>query len=146
WNVPEQDPAKPYALCAWLWTRSPALCNAPKAIGKSFVPSLKEGQLSLLSSGTQCLVGRRVLPTGAIDALTALTGDRETAYSALYERIVESQYARVSTKTVPAAERAVIAQSFGGSRADYVAALRAAAANVAIARGVLGDELRRALV
>ena len=146
WNAPEQDPAKPYALCAWLWTRSPALCNAPKAIGKDFVPSLKEGQLSLLSSSTQCLVGRRVLPTGAIDALMAVTGDRETAYSALYERIVESQYTSVSTKSVLAAERAVIAQSFGGSRADYVAALRAAGANVAIARGVLGDELRRALV
>jgi hypothetical protein len=64
----------------------------------------------------------------------------------LYERIVESQYARVSTKSVLAAERAVIAQSFGGSRAGYVAALRAAHANVTIARGVLGDELRRALV
>jgi hypothetical protein len=75
-----------------------------------------------------------------------VTGDRETAYSALYERIVESQYARVSTKSVLAAERAVIAQSFGGSRAGYVAALRAAHANVPIARGVLGDELRRALV
>src|SRR3954451_16068366 len=62
WSAGEQDPAKPYALCAWLWTRSPALCNAPKAIGKDFVPSLKEGQLSLLSSGPQCLVGRRVLP------------------------------------------------------------------------------------
>jgi len=146
WSVTERDPAKPYALCAWLWTRSPTLCNAPKAIGAAFVTSLKEGQLSLLSSGTQCLVGSRALPVGQIDALAAVTGDRETAYSALYERIVESQYARVSTKSVLAAERAVIDQSFGGSRADYVAALRAAHANVPIARGVLGDELRRALV
>lgn len=146
WNAPEQDPAKPYALCAWLWTRSPALCNAPKAIGKDFIPSLKEGQLSLLSSNVQCLIGQRALPSDQIDALAAVTGDRETAYSALYERIVESQYASVSTNSVLAAERAVIAQAFGGSRAAYVAALRAANANVSIARGVLGDELRRALV
>jgi len=146
WSAAETDPAKPYALCAWLWTRSPALCDAPKAIGKAFDTSLKEGQLSLLSPTTQCLVGARALPAGQIDALAAVTGDRETAYSALYERIVESQYTKVSTKSVLAAERAVIAQSFGGSRADYVAALRAAHASVPIARGVLGDELRRALV
>jgi hypothetical protein len=40
----------------------------------------------------------------------------------------------------------VIAQSFAGSRNAYVAALRSAGANVTIARGVLGDELRRARV
>jgi len=44
------------------------------------------------------------------------------------------------------AEQAVIRQSFDGSRAAYVAALRAAHANVSVARGVLGDELRRAAV
>jgi hypothetical protein len=146
WSVAEKDTAKPYALCAWLWTRSPALCNAPKAIGNVFDTSLKEGQLSLLSSNTQCLGGSRALLAGQIDALAAVTGDRETAYSALYERVVESQYAKVSTKSVLAAERAVIAQSFGGSRAAYVAALGAAHATVPIARGALGDELRRALV
>jgi hypothetical protein len=44
------------------------------------------------------------------------------------------------------AENAVIAQSFGGSRAAYVAALQDAHASVPVARGVLGDELRRARV
>jgi hypothetical protein len=47
---------------------------------------------------------------------------------------------------VSAAERAVIAQAFGGSRAAYVSALAQAHASVAIARGILGDELRRAQV
>src|SRR5206468_10312778 len=52
----------------------------------------------------------------------------------------------VPTAAVLAAEQAVIAQSFGGSRAAYLAALRDAHANVTLARGVLGDELRRAKV
>src|SRR6185312_3289792 len=86
------------------------------------------------------------LAESAIDALQRVTGDRETAYSALYERLVESQYTSVSPTDVLAAERAVIAQQFNGSRAAYVAALRDAHASVAIARGVLGDELRRAHV
>jgi hypothetical protein len=146
WSAPEQDPAKPYALCAWLWTRSPALCDAPKAIGKDFDTSLKEGQLSLLGANTQCLIGKRRLSVGDISQLQALTGDRETAYSALYERLVESTYTPVSTKDVLAAEQAVIKQRFAGSRSAYVAALAAAHANVSIARGILGDELRRARV
>jgi len=146
WTVPEQDPAKPYALCAWLWTRSPSLCDAPKAIGPDFVASKKEGQLNLLPGSLQCLVGKYGLATSAIDALQRVTGDRETAYSALYERLVETQYTPVSPTDVLAAERAVIAQQFNGSRAAYLAALRDAHASVAIARGVLGDELRRARV
>ncbi|MES1248242.1 MAG: hypothetical protein ABUS54_11295, partial [Actinomycetota bacterium] len=146
WSAGEQDPAKPYALCAWLWTRSPSLCDAPKAIGKDFDTNLKEGQLSLLGGSTQCLVGKRVLSNGEISQLQALTGDRETAYSALYERIVESTYTPVSTKDVLNAEQAVIKQRFEGSRSAYVAALRAAHASVAVARGILGDELRRARV
>jgi hypothetical protein len=129
-----------------MWTRSPSLCDAPKAIGKTFDTSLKDGQLSLLGGGTQCLVGKRALSTSAISQLQALTGDRETAYSALYERIVESTYTPVSTKDVVDAEQAVIKQRFGGSRSAYVAALRDAHASVTIARGILGDELRRARV
>jgi len=146
WSAGEQDPQKAYALCAWLWTRSPALCDAPKAIGTAFVTSKQEGQLSLIPGNVACLVGSRGLPEAQIDALQRVTGDRETAYSALYERLVESQYAPVTTASVLQAEQAVIAQSFGGSRSAYLAALKEAGATVAIARGVLGDELRRARV
>ena len=146
WTATEQDPQKPYAMCAWLWVRSPTLCDAPKAIGKTFDPSLQEGQLSLLSSTVQCLIGKRALASSEIDRLQSVTGDRETAYSSLYERVVESTYTPVSTAEVLAAERAVIAQSFDGSRGAYIAALRDAHANVTIARGVLGDELRRTRV
>lgn len=145
WNAAEQDPAKPYAMCAWLWARSPALCDAPKAI-PSFDASLTEGQLTVLPAGAQCLVGKQVLTNAAIDQLAKLTGDRETAYSALYERLVESATQPVSTADVLAAERAVIRQEFRGSRALYLAALGRAGATVPEARGILADQLRRAHV
>jgi hypothetical protein len=146
WSVGEQDPDKGHAACVWLWSRSSSLCDAPRQLGPQFETSLQEGQLSLLSASTQCLVGKRALRTADINALQRVTGDRETAYSALFERLVESQYTPVPTAAVLQAEQAVVRQSFGGSRAAYVAALRAAGANVGIARGVLGDELRRARV
>ena len=145
-NAAEQDPAKPYALCAWLWSRSPTLCDAPKAIGATFNASRTEGQLSALTPGLQCLVGKDALSNDAIQRLQLLTGDRDTAYSALFERLVESGLTPVSTGDVLAAERAVIAQAFGGNRAAYLTALKQAHASVAIARGILGDELRRAEV
>jgi hypothetical protein len=144
WNVAEQDPAKAYALCAWLWTRSPALCNAPKAIGDGFDTSRQTGQLSTLTPGLQCIVGTQGLSNDAIQRLQLVTGERDTAYSALYERLVESGRVPVPGSEVLAAERAVIAQAFGGSRGAYVAALKQAHAGVDIARGVLGDQLRRA--
>ena len=146
WNAAEQDPAKPYALCAWLWSRSPALCNAPKAIGPAFDSSRTEGQLSALTPGLQCVVGKDALSNDAIQKLQLLTGDRETAYSALFERLVESAQTPVSAAEVNAAERAVIAQAFHGSRTAYLSALRQGHATVEIARGILADELRRAQV
>jgi hypothetical protein len=144
WNVAEQDPAKPYALCTWLWTRSPTLCNAPKAIGADFDPTRTEGQLSVLTAGEQCVVGKQVISNDAIQRLQLVTGERDTAYSALYERLVESGRVPIPGADVLAAERAVIAQEFAGSRSAYLTALRQAHASVDIARGVLDDQLRRA--
>jgi hypothetical protein len=146
YSVAEQDPEKGHAACVWLWTRSRSLCDAPRQLGPQFDTSLSEGQLSVIPSGAQCLIGKRTITNGAISQLQALTGDRETAYSALFERFVESDRTPVSAKAVLDAERAVVRQSFGGSRGAYVAALREAHANVNVARGVLGDELRRAEV
>ena len=143
WSVGEQDPDKGHAACVWLWARSQSLCDAPTQLGPQFDTSLADGQLSALPAAAQCLIGKRTITNAAIAQLQALTGDRDTAYSALFERFVESDQAPVSTKQVLDAERAVVAQSFGGSRAAYVAALRKAHANVSTARAVLGDELRR---
>jgi hypothetical protein len=146
YTAAELDPEKGHAACVWMWTRSPSLCDAPAQLGPGFNTSLTEGQLSLLSAGAQCLIGRRVLSNAAIAQLQRLTGDRETAYSALFERLIESDQSPVPTSAVLAAERGVILQSFGGSRAAYVNALGQANASVAVARGVLGDQLRRAQV
>ncbi|MBV8480233.1 MAG: hypothetical protein JOY72_08000 [Actinobacteria bacterium] len=145
WNPAEQDPDKPYAMCAWLWARSPALCDAPQAI-PGFDASKTEGQLSVLPAGAQCLVGKQVLSNGDIAQLSAVTGDPQTAYSALYERLVESASYPVSAAAVLAAENAVIRQEFRGSRSLYVAALAKAHASVPVARAILADQLRRAEV
>jgi hypothetical protein len=145
WNVAEQDPAKPYAMCAWLWARSPSLCNAPQAI-PDFDASKTEGQLTVLRPGVQCLVGKQTISTAAIAQLSGLTGDPETAYSALFERLVESAAFPVANASVLAAERAVIRQEFRGSRALYNAALARAHTTVVQARAILADQLRRATV
>jgi len=146
WSVGEQDPEKGHAACVWLWARSPSLCDAPTQLGPGFDTSLKEGQLSLLPAGAQCLIGKRRLSNAAIAQLQLLTGDRETAYSALFERLVESDQTPVPTAAVLEAERGVILQSFGGSRGAYESALREANASVPVARGILGDQLRRTRV
>ena len=146
WSVGEQDPDKGHAACVWLWTRDQSLCDAPKQLGPGFDTDLREGQLSVVPAGAQCLIGTRRITNAQILQLQTLTDDRETAYSALFERFVESSSTPVPTKSVLDAEKAVVAQNFDGSRSEYLAALRDAHANVSIARGVLGDELRRAAV
>jgi hypothetical protein len=144
WNRKEVDPDKPNAACVWLWARTRSLCNAPRRLGKRFDRSITAGQIDL-SSGTVC----RVVGTGAIGArsvgsLQALTGDRNAAVSALFERIVEVSQSPVSRRAALAAEREVVRDAFHGSRAAYLAALKAAHASVGLARAVLADELRRA--
>jgi hypothetical protein len=144
WNRKETDPDKPKAACVWLWTRTRALCNAPRMLGKRFDTSLTAGQI-LLAHGTVCRVaGLGAIGGGTVGSLEALTGDRDAALSALFERLVEASESPVSGRAELAAEREVIRDSFHGSRSAYVAALRQAHATVGIARAVLGDELRRA--
>jgi hypothetical protein len=146
WNPAEQDPDKPAAACVWLWARATSLCDAPGMLGAQFDASTTVGQLSVLRTGQQCLVGKRLLSTAAVAQLAQVTGDRESAFSALFERLVESPQAPVPTRDVLAAEQTVVTQAFHGSRAAYQAALAQAHANLAVARAILGDELRRARV
>jgi len=113
-------------------------------LGPHFDSSLTAGQI-VLPHGTVCRVqGLGGVGAGAVASLQALTGDRDAALSALFERLVETRYRAVSGRAVRAAEREVVADSFHGRRSAYVAALRQAHATVAVARGVLADELRRA--
>jgi hypothetical protein len=143
WSEPERDPDKPAAACVWLWARNARLCNGRKEAGRRFDASLREGQIDFPRS-VQCTLGTRRLPSHGLALLTGVTGDRDLAYTALARRLVESMVLPVSRVRILAAERAVVATRFGGSFGAYRSALAAAGATVSIARGVLGDELRRA--
>ena len=145
WNKREMDPDKPKAACVWLWARTRSLCNAPRMLGKKhFNRSLAAGQI-LLPHGAVCRAeGIGTVGGGALGSLEALTGDRDAALSALFERAVESAERPVSRHAVLAAQREVIRDSFGGRTSAYLAALRQAHATTGIALSVLGDELRRA--
>jgi hypothetical protein len=144
WNKRERDPDKPKAACVWLWARKRSLCNAPRMLGKSFDRSLTAGQISL-PPGAVCRVeGGGAVSGRSVGSLEALTGDRDAALSALFERLVERSVRPVSRHAVFAAQRQVIRYSFHGERSAYLAALREAHATAGIALSVLGDELRRA--
>jgi hypothetical protein len=144
WNAKEMDPAKPKAACVWLWARTPRLCNAPRFLGHGFNRSLTEGQIKL-GRGSVCRAqGFGAIGARKVAALQALTGDRDAALSAMFERLVEVAERPVSRRALLGAEREVVRDSFHGSRAAYVTALRQAHATVGVARSVLADELRRA--
>jgi hypothetical protein len=144
WNSKEADPDKPKAACVWLWARSRTLCNAPRMLGKRFDSSLTEGQIRL-ARGTVCRAdGVGSIGARSVASLQALTGDRDAALSALFERLVEASQSPVSGRAEIAAEREVVRDAFHGSRSAYLAALHQAHATVGLARAVLGDELRRA--
>ena len=144
WNSKEMDPDKPKAACVWMWARQRSLCNAPKMLGKQFDRSLSAGQIRL-SHGTVCRAeGLGSVGAREVGSLEELTGDRDAALSALFERVVEASLRPVSRHAVLVAQREVIRDSFHGERSAYLAALRQAHATVGLALAVLGDELRRA--
>ena len=139
------DPAKVTAACVYLWTRDPRLCNGPRAAGKSFDTSRTEGQL-VLQRGLRCKLGDRAVRWSAINPILRLTGDPELAFSNAFARSVQQRIARVSAAEVLTAERAIISSRFGGSRQAYLAAIVDARTSLSVARGVIGDELRRARI
>jgi hypothetical protein len=144
WNRRERDPDKPKAACVWLWARRQTLCNAPRMLGRRFDRSLIEGQIHLTNGAVCRADGIGAIGAGAVSSLEALTGDRDAALSALFERLVETSERPVSRHAILAAEGEVVRRSFHGRRSAYVAALRQGHATVGVARAVLGDEIRRA--
>jgi hypothetical protein len=138
----EHDPAKPKAACVYLWTRNPKLCNGPAAAGKGFNRSRTEGQL-ILSPGLRCRLGTAAVRWSAINPILKLTGDPELGFSNAFARAVQQKTASVSYNDILAAERSIVAARFGGSRGAYAAAIADAHTNLSVARGIIGDELRR---
>ena len=145
WSVAEDDPDKPKAACVYLWARNPNLCDVPKVFGKKlFNTSRTEGQL-VFPAGARCTLEGKRIDTSDIRALTSVTGDPDVAFTAVFARAVASLSAPLKPDRIAAAERAVVGSRFG-SYAAYRAALARAHASTAAARGVIADELRRALI
>jgi hypothetical protein len=140
-NERSNDPDKTYAACVWLWARDAGLCDAPAILGEELDPDRRAGQL-VLPAGTRCVYGSTPLTASAVAALARVTGDRELALTALVARAAARERTRVSPSETLALERRVVATRFGGSEAAFRAALAEAGATQAIARAILGDELR----
>ena len=139
-NAAGNDPDKAGAACVWLWARDPALCDAPGSY--RFDADLRAGQIDL-PAGIRCALGDEVVTRNQIADLARVTRDSEVALSALYARLVERASVAVAHKEVLAAERTLVANRFGGNRGRYRAALARDRATLAVARGVIADELRR---
>ena len=140
-NVSGYDPEKQIAACVWLWTRSPSLCDAPALGGNQLDPSLAVG--GAIPAGATCVLDGAPLRRSTVAELTRVTHDEEIALSAALQRLVLARAAGASAADVAAAEREVVADRFGGSRAAYGAAIARASATFAVARSILADEVRR---
>jgi hypothetical protein len=139
---PSADPDKPAAACVYLWARDPALCDGPAVAGTAFNASLEEGQI-VLPTGVHCRFPGGTVRESAVLAVKRLTRNRHSAVTAAFARAVLERRARVTAAEVVRAEAAVVARAFRGSRTAYVRALTRRRATLAIARGILTDELRR---
>jgi hypothetical protein len=140
------DPDKQAAACVYLWTRDPSLCNGPAAAGSGFVDSRVEGQLEAIPAGAQCLLDGRGLRQTDLSRMTAVTHDRDVAFTVLYDRLVETGLAKISDERVTQAIQAIVDGVFRGRRAAYNAALAKAGANTFVARAAVADELLRAQI
>ena len=144
-NERSNDPDKTYAACVWLWARDEGLCDAPGILGDELDPDRRTGQIDL-PAGVRCVYGGQPLTASAVAALAKVTGDRELALTALVVRAGERERAGVSPTEALAMESRIVASRFAGSRAAYRAALVEVGASLAVARGILGDELRGAAI
>ena len=135
------DPDKSAAACVWLWARDSRLCDAPSILGHELDPDTKTGQLNL-PAGTRCVYGSTPLTASSVAALAKVTGDRELALTALVVRAIERDRVRVSPSDALAYERRIVRTRFGGSTTAFRGAVAESGASVAVARGIIGDELR----
>jgi hypothetical protein len=143
-NPSGNDPDKPIAACTYLWTRDHSLCDAPALAGSQLDQSLGVG--ATLPAGTICLLGKTTLRATDLAAMARVTGDRDVAFSAGLEHAVLTAARRVDPPAIVAAERGVVLDRFHGARSAYLDALAKARVTPALARTILGDELRRRAV
>ncbi len=139
------DPDKAAAACVYLWARDQSLCDGPALAGPGFDASLTEGQI-VLPAGVRCTLGAQTIRKTDVGRAAALTGDLDSAASAMLERAVLRAAEPVGSTSVLAAERAIVRDRFGGSVAGYRTALATAHVTLADARGIVADRLARELV
>jgi hypothetical protein len=140
-NEEAADPDKAGAACVWLWARRQSLCDAG-SLREPFDRDLRAGQIDL-PPGVRCALGTEPITTNAIGELTRVTRDADATLTALFERLVERRAASVSASQTLARERELVRRRFRGSRQAYLRALSRAGATLAVARGVIADQLRR---
>jgi hypothetical protein len=145
WNASDRDPDKPAAACVYLWSRDRSLCDAPRLAGPGFDQSMTVGQLRL-PAGAQCKTPWGNISASGVSSVARVTGDSDIALSALFARAVLRGHVKVTGKELRAAQRAIIRFRFGGSMAAYRRAVGRAGATLAVARGVISDELRQAKI
>jgi hypothetical protein len=143
-NPAGADEDKPKVACTWLWSRDHSLCDAPALAGADLRPAAPV--VAALPAGAICVLGTAQLRAADVAALTRLTGDRELAFSAAFQHAVLANARTVEQAEIESAERTVVADRFGGSRAAYRAALARARMSPSLARLALADELRRIAV
>ena len=136
------DPDKPAAACVYLWTRDQSLCDGPALAGPGFDTSLTEGQI-ILPAGVRCSLGTQTIRKADVGRAAALTGDLDSAASAMLERAVLRAAEPIDPATVLSAERAIVRDRFGDSVPAYRAALLAAHVTLADARAIIADRLGR---
>ena len=103
---------------------------------------MTEGQIDL-PAGVRCTLGTQTIRRADVGRAAALTGDLDSAASAMLERAVLRVAAPVDSTTVLAAERAIVRDRFGESVTRYRAALGPAHVTLADARAIIADRLAR---
>jgi hypothetical protein len=141
-SVAGVDPDKPAAACVYLWARDNKLCDGPALAGAGFDASLTEGQI-VLPAQVRCTLGTGRILKSDVARTALITGDRDSAATALLQREVLRAESPVDPITVLSAERAIVRDRFGRSVARYRAALRDAHLTLQDARAIIEDRLAR---
>jgi hypothetical protein len=141
-SVAGADADKPAAACVYFWARDTRLCDGPALAGGGFNTSLTEGQI-ILPENVRCTLGTRRILKSDVARTALITGDRDSAATALLQREVLRAESPIDPITVLAAEHAIVRDRFGRSLARYRAALRGAQLTLQDARAIVEDRLAR---
>ncbi len=135
------DPDKPEAACVYLWTRDPALCDAPAAA--AFDTSLTEGQI-LLPPGARCTTtAGATVDDARLARWAAILHSPAGAQTLLLDRIASAGIP-ITAAYLTRVENGVVGREWHGDRAAYRAFLARAGISRTEARLLLLDEIHGA--